>query len=72
MRPKCEHGGPTDRPFIGQWNGPIGTCECCGDRFVYCDVGSSNGYAKFWSPKDRCAVCGGHYIEHHGATKETP
>lgn len=65
--PKCEHGvSAADGRFVGEWNAPFSTCECCGVRFPYCDTGSisARGFeSRTWQPRNKCGQCGGGYVE---------
>lgn len=70
MNKTCEHRiNSISSENLGtvQWNGPIGTCECCQRIFHYVDSGwiseSGNG-GRFWHPKNLCGVCGGSYQDY--------
>jgi len=66
--PKCEHGvSRGDGRNAGlHWNGPMGECGCCGANFPYCDSAEysvERTWHRSWYPHDRCAACGGDYVE---------
>lgn len=49
--------------------GGVSECACCYSVFGYIDSGSmsADGYeSRIWQPKNRCATCGGKYIEIKG------
>jgi hypothetical protein len=73
--PKCEHGvSRNDGRYVGTWAAPFSECGCCGVAFPYIDSGSygSQGFhTTTWTPKDRCAACGGKYVEHRSGPVES-
>jgi hypothetical protein len=67
--PKCEHGVAGDDPrYQGMWAAPFSKCLCCGIHFPYIDSASYGDkglqQSRTWTPKDRCAACGGEYVEY--------
>lgn len=68
----CKHGAKMRRNDLnpGGWSGGVSRCECCGSIFVYLDSGSVNfntgeSSSRCWSPKNKCILCGGSYVEFH-------
>jgi hypothetical protein len=65
----CEHGvrhGGNENAEPVVWNGPVGTCECCGRGFTYLDsfnFSKAGSSGRSWNPKNRCGSCGGRYKE---------
>ena len=66
----CEHGrSATDGRYVGAWCAPFSRCACCGISFPYIDsaqfsVGVGCVSSRTWTPKDRCAECGGKYLDY--------
>lgn len=59
----CEHDivfGQSQLP-LGGWNGPVGTCQCCGNTYGYIDSGdySVKGSKTVMHSKRLCKYCGG-------------
>ena len=66
MVDRCPHGmSPDDGRFDGTWAAPFSRCQCCEVWFPYIDTamwGMKHSKGKSWT-KDKCAGCGGHYVE---------
>ena len=59
----------------GGWNGGVSECACCYGTFGYIDwatYGPGRARSHTWTPKSRCATCGGAYVDYDSGAQPEP